>query len=91
MPKLAIADSRPAAAKSSPRRLCRVGIRNAAPLMNTLANDVDASAMASIDQRRAELIVRPYTVTSWHSCLKMLNRRLMMWKRGGGCLTTGGG
>ena len=56
MPKLGMDDSRPADARSSPRSACSVGMRNAAPLMNTLAHSVAASAMTSIDQRRAVLI-----------------------------------
>src|SRR6478609_7706755 len=52
MPRLGIDDSRPALARSSPRSMCSVGIRNAAPLMNTFANIVVVNAIASIDQRR---------------------------------------
>ena len=52
MPKLGIDDSRPALARSSPRSMCSVGIRNAAPLMNTFANNVVVNAITSIDQRR---------------------------------------
>jgi hypothetical protein len=53
MPKLGIADIRPASARSSPRSLCSVGMRNATPLMNTLAHIVEVSASTSMDQRRA--------------------------------------
>src|SRR5215207_9059827 len=56
IPKLGIDDNRAAAARSRPRSVCKVGIRNAAPLMNTLANRVAVSAMTSIDQRRTVLI-----------------------------------
>jgi hypothetical protein len=34
-------------------------MRKAAPLMNTLAKAVDASAIASIDHRRGVLITKP--------------------------------
>ena len=52
MPKLGIDDIRPALARSSPRSVCRVGMRKATPLMNTFAHKVAVSAIASIDQRR---------------------------------------
>ncbi len=52
MPKLGIDDSKPALARSSPRSVCSVGIRNAAPLMNTFANNVAVNAITSMDQRR---------------------------------------
>ncbi|SIJ71475.1 Uncharacterised protein [Mycobacteroides abscessus subsp. abscessus] len=53
MPKLGMADSSPALARSSPRSACRAGMRNATPLMKTFAPAVDPKAMASIAQRRA--------------------------------------
>ena len=53
MPKLGIDDSRPALARSSPRSVCSVGMRNAAPLMNTFAHNVAVNAITSIDQRRS--------------------------------------
>ena len=72
-PKLGIDDSRPAPARSIPRSLCRVGIRNAAPLMNTLALVVADRATTSIDQRRAVLIASVVTTRSSHIHLTMLN------------------
>ena len=53
MPNLGIAEIKPALARSRPKSVCSVGIRNATPLMKTLANRVANRAMASIDQRRA--------------------------------------
>src|ERR1700687_5037451 len=79
MPKLGIDDSRPALARSRPRSLCNVGMRNAAPLMNTLANSVAVSAIASIDQRRAVPIAISDIGPSFHSDLIMLNRHLIQW------------
>ena len=75
MPKLGIDDRSPACARSSPRSVCNVGMRKAAPLMNTFENSVVLSAMASIDQRRTVLIVSMDTRISSHSDLKMLNQR----------------
>ena len=74
MPKLGIDDSRPALARSSPRSVCSVGMRNAAPLMNTFAHSVAVSAMTSIDQRRTVLIVSTDMRPSSHSRLSILNR-----------------
>ncbi|SKV39209.1 Uncharacterised protein [Mycobacteroides abscessus subsp. massiliense] len=53
IPKLGIADSSPALARSRPRSVCKAGMRNATPLMKTLAAAVDPREMASIAQRRA--------------------------------------
>ena len=77
MPKLGIDDSRPASARSSPRSVCRVGMRNAAPLMKTLAHSVAVSAIASIDQRRSVLIDVDGHAPSSHSRLSMLNQYLI--------------
>lgn len=52
-PKLGMAASSPAAARSTPCSLRSVGMRKAAPLMNTLAHVVAVSAITSIDHRRA--------------------------------------
>jgi hypothetical protein len=48
-------------------------MRNAAPLMNTLAQVVAVSAIANIDQRRNVLIDETGMGASCHGCLKMLN------------------
>jgi hypothetical protein len=46
-------------------------MRKAAPLMNTFANIVDDNAIASIDHRRAVLMVSALTTQSSHSYLIM--------------------
>jgi hypothetical protein len=61
MPKLGIADTSPAFARSSPILVCRVGIRKATPLMKTFADSVANSAMTSIVHRRTVLIVSTAT------------------------------
>ena len=81
MPKLGIDDSRPALARSSPRSVCRVGMRNAAPLMNTFAHSVAVNAMTSIDQRRSVLIDSTDMCPSSHSDLSILNRLLIYVRR----------
>src|SRR5215218_1207272 len=78
-PKLGIDDSRPASARSSPRSLCSIGMRNAAPLMNTLALVVAVSAMTSIDQRRAVLIASADIAPYSHGYLIYLNMYLTLW------------
>ncbi len=77
-PKLGSEDSRPAPARSSPRSRCKLGMRKAAPLMNTLALVVVVSAMTSIDQRRAVLIVSVDMTPCSHGYLIYLNACLMM-------------
>ena len=77
IPMLGIDDISPACARSSPFRACSVGIRNAAPLMNTLANIVDDNAIASINQRRVVLMLLTSTDPWWHIDLKMLNTVLI--------------
>ena len=57
MPKAGMADTSPARARSSPRSLCRVGIRKAALWVKTLADSVANNPITSIDQRRRVLIV----------------------------------
>src|SRR5437762_305143 len=69
-PKLGIEDRRPALARSRPRSACRVGMRNAAPLMNTLAHVVEVSAMTSMDQRRAVPIDEIVMSASCHAIPK---------------------
>ena len=73
MPKLGIDDSRPALARSRPRSVCSVGMRNAAPLMKTFANNVAVNAITSIDQRRSVLIDSTDMPPWSHSHLSMLN------------------
>ena len=46
-------------------------MRNAVPLMNTFANIVDDNAIASIDHRRAVLMVSALTIQSSHGYLIM--------------------
>ncbi len=48
-------------------------MRNAAPLMNTLAHVVAVSAIANIDQRRNVLIEETDMSASFHGCPKILN------------------
>ena len=52
IPNAGIADTRPARARSTPGSERSVGIRKAAPLMNTLAHSVANKPTASIHQRR---------------------------------------
>ena len=81
MPKLGIDDSRPALARSRPRSVCSVGMRNAAPLMNTFAHSVAVNAITSIDQRRRVLIDSTDMPPSSHSCLTILNQHLYIVRR----------
>ena len=68
MPNFGMAEMRPAIARSSPNSMCRVGIKKAMPLMNTLAHRVAKSPMASIDHRRRSLITPVTTLLGCHEC-----------------------
>jgi hypothetical protein len=56
MPKLGIADNKPACVSEVPRSACSAGIRKIPQLMNKKAQDVTATDTARINQRRVGLI-----------------------------------
>ncbi len=53
MPKLGIADNRPASVSDVCRTVCSAGIKNTPQLMNRKAHDVAATLTANVNQGRA--------------------------------------